>query len=73
MIEEYLKEIDELISASPEVIDVEVIRRAVWDTELEKVVLYRYRLKMSDGSLLELTERLVEEKGTLSIKKYRHH
>ncbi len=73
MIEEYLKEIDELISASPEVIDVEVIRRSVWDTELEKVVLYRYRLKMSDGSLLELTERLVEEKGTLSIKKYRHH
>ncbi len=73
MIEEYLRELDELISASPEVIDVEVIRRSVWDTELEKVALYRYRLKMSNGSLLELTERLVEEKGTLSLKKYRYH
>lgn len=73
MIEEYLRKIDELISASPEVIDVEIIRRSIWDTELEKVALYRYRLKMSDGSLLELTERLVEEKGAFSIKKYRHH
>ena len=73
MIEQYLRELDELISASPEVIDVEIIRRSVWDTELEKVALYRYRLKMSDRSLLELTERLVEEKGTLSIKRYRHH
>lgn len=73
MIEQYLRELDELISASPEVIDVQIIRRSVWDTELEKVALYRYRLKMSDRSLLELTERLVEEKGTLSIKRYRHH
>ena len=73
MIEQYLREFDELISASPEVIDVEIIRRSVWDTELEKIALYRYRLKMSDRSLLELTERLVEEKGTLSIRTYRHH
>ncbi len=73
MIEQYLRELDELISASPEVIDVQITRRSVWDTELEKVALYRYRLKMSDRSLLELTERLVEEKGTLSIKRYRHH
>lgn len=73
MIEQYLRKLDELISASPEVIDVEIIRRSVWDTELEKVALYRYRLKMSDRSLLELTERLVEEKGTLSINRYRHH
>jgi len=73
VIEQYLRELDELISASPDVIDVEIIRRSVWDTELEKVALYRYRLKMSDRSLLELTERLVEDKGTVSIKKYRHH
>lgn len=73
MIERYLKELDELISASPEVIDIEIIRRSVWDTELEKIALYRYRLNMRDRSLLELTERLVEVKGTLSIKRYRHH
>lgn len=73
MIEDYLREIDELISSAPEVIDVEIVRRSVWDTGLEKVALYHYRLSMSDGSLLELTERLVEKKGTLFIKKYRYH
>jgi len=73
VIEQYLRELDELISASPEVIDVEIIRRSIWDTELEKIALYLYRLQMSDRSLLELTERLVEERGILSIKKYRHH
>jgi hypothetical protein len=73
MIEDYLREIDELISSATEVIDVELVRRSVWDTGLEKVALYRYRLSMSDGSLLEVTERLVEEKETLFIKKYRYH
>lgn len=73
MIADYLTAIDELISSAPEVIDVEILRRSVWDTGLEKVALYRYRLSMSDGSLLELTERLVEEKRTLFIKKYRYH
>lgn len=73
MINEYLKKLEELISASPEVIDVEIIRKSIWDTGLEKVALFRYKLTMSDKSLFELTERLVEEKGTLSTNKYRHH
>ena len=73
MIAEYLRELDELISASPEVIEVEISRRSFWDTILEKIVVYRYRLTMSDGSLFELTERLVETEAILSISKYRHH
>ncbi len=56
MLEDYLREIDELISSATEALDVEILRRSVWDTGLEKVALYRYRLSMSDGSLLELTE-----------------
>jgi len=73
MMEKHLRDLDELISVASEVINVEIIRRSVWDTGLEKVAIYRYRLTMIDGSLLELTERLVEERETLSIKKYRHH
>lgn len=73
MIEEYLRKLDEFISSTPEIIDVKVIRRSIWDTGLEKVANYRYKLTMSDGSLLELTERLIEERETLSLKKYRHH
>ena len=73
MMEKHLRDLDELISVASEVINVEIIIRSVWDTGLEKVAIYRYRLTMIDGSLLELTERLVEERETLSIKKYRHH
>ena len=45
MINEYLKKLEELISASPEVTDVEIIRKSIWDTGLEKVALFRYRLR----------------------------
>ena len=69
----YLQELDEFISAAPEVEQVEVIRRSIWDTGMECIAVYRYKLRMSDGSLLELTERLVEEQGSISITKYRHH
>jgi hypothetical protein len=40
---------------------------------LEKIGLYRYKIYLSDGSLLELTERLVEEKDKLQVTKYRFH
>lgn len=72
-IREYLQELDELMSAAPEVIKVEIVRRSVWDTDMEIIALYRYKLTMSDGSLLELTERLVEDRGVFSVTKYRHH
>lgn len=72
-VQEYLQELDETISASPEVIHVEVIRRTVWETGTEVVGLYRYKLNMSDGSLLELMERLVQEQQALTVSKYRHH
>jgi hypothetical protein len=73
MIEEYLRQIDELLSASPAVRDVEIIRRTLRDTEWEKILHYRYRVFLSDGGLLELSERLVEMRGMVSTTKYRHH
>ena len=41
MIEEYLQRIDALLSASPAVSEVEIIRRSIRDTELEKILHYR--------------------------------
>lgn len=73
MIDNYLKQIDDFILAADEIVDVEVIRRTVWDTDLEKVAIYRYKVHLSDGGLLELTERLVEEKDSLMRTKYRFH
>ena len=44
MIEEYLRQIDELLSINPAVHDVEIVRRSVQDTDFEKVLNYCYRI-----------------------------
>jgi hypothetical protein len=73
MIEEYLRNIDELLSTSAAVSDVEVVRRSLRDTDLEKVLNYRYRVTLVNGGLIEMTERVLEVQGTLAVTKYRHH
>lgn len=73
MIEKYLKDLDEFIAASPAIIDIAIIRRDICNTGLEKIALYRYRLKLKDGSLVEITERIIEEGGKLETTKYRFH
>jgi precorrin isomerase len=73
MIEAYLQQIDALLSTSPVVRDVEIVRRSIRDTELEKVLNYRYRVVLADGGLIEITERILAIQGTLEVTKYRHH
>ncbi len=73
MINKYLNNLDALISASPAIIDVDIIRRDIRDTGLEKIALYCYRIKLKDGSTIEITERLLEERKKLDTTKYRYH
>jgi Family of unknown function (DUF6516) len=73
MVEEYLRQIEELLSTSPAVRDVELVRGAVRNTGLEKVLNYRYRITLADGGFVEMTERVVEVHGMLEMTKYRHH
>ena len=73
MIEAYLRRLDELLSASPLVRDVEVVRRSIRDTEFEKVLHYRYRVLLSNGDLIEMSERGLEAQGRLEVTKYRYH
>ncbi len=73
MIEEYLREIDELLIASPAVRSVEVVRRALRNTEWERVLHYRYRVFLADGGLVEMSERLVEMRGVMTTTTYRYH
>jgi hypothetical protein len=73
MIEAYLQGIDALLSASPLVRDVEVVRRSIRDTEFEKVLHYRYRVLLANGDFLEMTERVLEAREMLEVTKYRHH
>ena len=73
MIEAYPQGIDALLSASPLVRDVEIVRRAIRDTEFEKVLHYRYRVLLANGDFIEMTERVLEAQGRLEVTKYRHH
>ncbi len=73
MIEAYLRQIDELLSASPMVSDVEVLRRSIRDTEFERVLNYRYRVMLADGGFVEMTERVLEARGVLEVTRFRHH
>ncbi len=73
MINKYLNDLDTFISASPAIVDVDIIRRDIRDTGLEKIALYRYRIKLKDGSTIEITERLLEEGKRLETTKYRYH
>lgn len=73
MISRYLEKIDNLLIAAEEIEDFHVIRRSLWDTDMETVCFYRYRVHFSDNSLLEITERIIEENSKIEIKKYRIH
>ena len=73
MIERYMNDLDVLISASPSIVDIDIIRRDIRDTGLEKTALFRYRIKLIDESLIEITERIFEERGGLTTTKYRYH
>lgn len=73
MIETYLQQIDELLSTSPLVSEVQILRRSIRDTELEKVLNYRYRVTLADGGFVEMTERILEVGRSVEVTKYRHH
>ena len=73
MIERYMSDLDVLISSSPSIVDIDIIRRDIRDTDSEKIALFRYRIKLIDESLVEITERILEERGGLTTTKYRYH
>jgi hypothetical protein len=73
MIERYMNDLDVLISASAFIVDIDIIRRDIRDTGLEKTALFCYRIKLIDESLIEITERILEGRGGLTTTKYRYH
>ncbi len=45
----------------------------IFDTGFEKIALFRYRLWLQDGSMIEIRKRIVESGGKLEITRYRYH
>jgi hypothetical protein len=73
MIHQYIWELEQIIQSREEIIDIEVIRHNLWETEFETIVLYRYKLLLEDNSIIELTERLIEQNNQLNRTKYSYH
>ena len=57
MSEDYLHQIDDLLSISPFVCGVGIVRRFMRGIDFEKVRNYRYRILLSDRSFVEMTEQ----------------
>jgi hypothetical protein len=73
MIHQYIWELEQFIQSREKIIDVEVIRHNLWETEFETIILYRYKLLLEDKSTIELTERLIEQNKQLKRTKYSYH
>ena len=73
MLLSYIKEIEKLVTTASEIIRFEVIRNNIRETELETILLYRFKIVFQDASTLELTERIIERANKLSRTKYSYH
>lgn len=73
MIHQYIRELEQFIEAREEIIDLEIIRHSIRETEFETILIYRYKLLLDDKSIIELTERLIEKNKQLNRTKYSYH
>ena len=73
MIHQYIRELEQFIESREEIIDLEIIRHSIRETEFEIILIYRYKLLLEDKSSIELTERLIEKNNQLTRTKYSYH
>ncbi|MDL1975877.1 MAG: hypothetical protein LWX55_14100 [Deltaproteobacteria bacterium] len=75
MITHYLDDINDALSSYEWIHFIETIRCDLEETDLKRILFYRFRVHLSDGGQLEIVERLVESKedGELFSTKYSFH
>jgi len=66
---DYLHHVKAIILGSPHVMNIEIVR----EEALDELGLFRFRLKLSDSSLLELFERFLVKGGNVQVLKYSFH
>lgn len=66
---EYLHHIKAIILGSHHVANIEIVR----EEALEELGLYRFRIKLIDGSLLEMFERFSVQGNNVQVLKYSFH
>ncbi|MBF0502359.1 MAG: hypothetical protein HQM09_19625 [Candidatus Riflebacteria bacterium] len=59
MIREYLRSLESALATSPWIAGVDVKRCDVLETPCESILVYRFRVRLTDSSMLEMMERVV--------------
>ena len=75
MIDSYLRNIQVALAAYSWVQSVEILRCDIEETDIEEILLYRFRISLQDGGLLEIMERVVLTKhtGEFQVATYKYH
>jgi hypothetical protein len=75
MIAEYLHDVQIALAAYQWVRSVKVLRCDVEETDLQEILVYRFRVMLQDDGLLEMMERVVYSKTrrTLQVTTYNYH
>ncbi len=73
MIKEYLQNLRNLIAESELFLKVEIVRDAIWETDIETIAIIRFRLFLLNGDRIELTERLIQSGQSINRTKYSYH
>lgn len=68
MIEAYLQHIQSTISAYTWILSVQVLRCDMEETDLEEILVYRFRMTLKNHDLLEVMERAVFSKVTRDFR-----
>jgi hypothetical protein len=66
MITHYLDDINDALSSYEWIHFIETIRCDLEETDLKRILFYRFRVHLSDGGQLEIVERLVESREVQS-------
>ena len=75
MIASYLHKVEVSLAAYSWVKSVEVLRCDIEETDIEEILVYRFRVYLKEDGLLEIMERVVYFKhdAKLQVKTYKYH
>lgn len=75
MITSYLHKVQGDIATYAWIKSVEVLRCDIEETDIEEILVYRFRISLKDDGLLEIMERVVYSKhnGKLRVTTYKYH
>lgn len=73
MLAKYIKELEKFIFTSFEITNLQVIRNSIRETDLEAILIFRFKITFFNDNSIEITERLIERNNNIIRTKYSYH